>query len=236
MNRTPRALAVYGCFGYSIAVTTTQLHKFYLGNLAIWPGLAVLSLQFIPASRNIWLARLPETFIILELSVLLAAVAIYLVFITEVLPFPKRLAEAVLTAVLLPLHTLLLVLITPQTMWESVVISFVMECSVVLVGVAYLVFEQVSRGRWDTFSVVILLGTIGLFLSAAIPLLFVIVEQNWSTYLLTGATALAGSIQVVVHFKTAARPTIPPEPYIALGVAALVILPVVGWWLARYNT
>lgn len=226
------ALAVCSRISYSTAVIIKHLHKFYVTHLALWPGLAVMSLQFVPVSRTIWLARLPEIFLIPELCVLLAAVAIYLAFITEVLPFPKRLTEAVLTSVTLPLHTLVLVLISPQTVWESVVIGFVMECSVVLVGVAYLVFAEISRGRWDTFSIVVLLGTIGLFLSAAIPLLLAIVERNWSVYVLTSATALAGSLQVIVHFKTAVRPNLPPVPYIALGVAALLILPIVGWWLA----
>ena len=72
-----------------------RLQYAYITGLALWPGLAVLGLQFVPASQEVWVARLPGTLIFLGCLVLLAAVAIYLSFITEVLPFPARWPEAI---------------------------------------------------------------------------------------------------------------------------------------------
>jgi len=143
--------------------STQTLHKIYTTYLALWPGVAVMSLYFVPAASEVWVAKLPAVVLFLGSLVLLAAVAIYLSIITEIIAFPTRWPEGVITVLALPVHTLLVVLTSPQTLWEALVIGFIMECGVILVAIIYLVFEKIAQRQWDGCAIVILLGTAGFF-------------------------------------------------------------------------
>lgn len=205
--------------------STQTLHKIYTAYLALWPGVAVMSLRFIPEASEVWVAKLPAVVLFLGSLVLLAAVAIYLSIITEIIAFPTRWFEGVITVLALPVHTLLVVLTSPQTLWEALVIGFIMECGVILVAITYLVFEKIAQRQWDGFAIVVLLGTAGLFLAAAIPLLINMIEHNWWVYVITAAAGISGAVQIIYHYRYSPRPHIDAEMYIILGVMALLTIP-----------
>lgn len=205
-----------------------RLHVVYLTYLSLWPGLAVLGLQFVPATYEIWVAKLPGLLIFFGSLILLAGVALYLSFITEVLPFPEKLPEAWLAVILLPAYIIVAVLISDQTIWEAVVSGFIVECGIVLVTVASLVFGRIKQRDWNTYSIVVLLGIVVLLLSAMIPLFIHMMGQSIWLYALTLGTVITGAIQNIRHYHFSERPQSDGAKFILIGVGALIFLPLVG--------
>lgn len=205
-----------------------RLHYLYLGYLCLWPGLAVLGLQFVPATGELWVAKLPGALLFIGCLVLLAAVAIYLSFITEVLPFPDKLPLALATTFLLPFYIVVAALTTHQSFWEAIVSGYLVECGIVLITILFLVTKKIFQLQWDTFAVVVLVGTSGLMLSAMVPLFWRLMEHNWWSYLLAIGTVLTGTIQNTIYYEAPARPNIPAEMFIVIGVFALIALPFAG--------
>ncbi|HLD44105.1 MAG TPA: hypothetical protein VJC18_01615, partial [bacterium] len=146
-------------------------------------------------------------------------------FITEALPFPSRKLDAIITVLTLPVHMTLVVLTSSQTVWEVILIGFIMECGIILATIVYLVFEKIAQGSWNGCAIIILLGTAGVLLAAGIPLLLTMIENNWWVYLLSVATAGAGIAQTIYHYKFSPKPMLVSEKFIALGVGAFIVLP-----------
>lgn len=205
-----------------------RLHYIYLSYMAVWPGLAVLGLQFIPATGEIWVARLPGVVLFLGSLVLLAAVAIYLSFITEVLPFPSYFPQALATTLLLPIYIVVAVFTTDQSVWEALVTGYMAECGIILITIVFLVAQKIFGREWNTFAIVVLVGTAGLMLSAMVPLFIKLMDHHWWSYLLTAGTVIAGTIQNAIYYHAPARPKVPAEVFIVVGVFALLALPFAG--------
>lgn len=208
-------------------MTSKWLHYGYVSLLAIWPGLAVTSLQFVPAAQEVWVARLPGALLFIGCLVLLAGVAMYLSFITEVMPFPSAAIQAWLTVLLLPAYFIVSWLTTDQTIWEMILTGFMVECAIVLVTIGLLVIQKVSLGNWNTYAVVVLLGTVSLLMSAMVPLLIKLAAGDVWVYVVTTATVLSGAVQNIGYYQQPARPKLPAELFILLGVFVLITVPLV---------
>lgn len=192
--------------------------------MCLWPGLALMSVQFIPQVQTIWIARLPGAALLIVALVLFAACAIYWAFLTEIIPFPKQLGQAIAVVLTVPIHLVLLTITSQENVWEILVIGFIMESIVIFVPVTFLVFEKM-RTDWNTFAIIVLLGTTGVFLSVAAPLVLAIVEQSFWTYVVIVSGVISGSIQTVNHYRYSPRSTLDPVGFIILGVAGCIFLP-----------
>ncbi len=191
--------------------------------MCLWPGLALMSLQYIPEFQDHWLMQLNGTIIFLAFWVVFAACAIYWSFLTEVLPFPTRLGEAIALTVTLPAHIVLMLLTSNQTVWEILVVGFIMESVVIYIPIIFLVVEKM-RTDWNTFAAVVLLGATGTFIAIAAPLMYAILERSWWTYAIVISGVVSGSIQTVMHYRYSARTTVDTMGYILIGVAGFFVL------------
>ena len=129
---------------------------------------------------------------------------------------------------LLPAYLLLSLVTTPQSIWEVVVSGYLVECGILLATIVVLVVQKVSRRHWNTFAIVVLLGTAGLMLSAMIPLFIRMADQSGLVYLWAIGAVVSGTIQNARYYHAPARPKLPAELFILIGIVALIILPFAG--------
>lgn len=203
------------------------LRKLYWLYMSLWPGAALASVQFLPAVQEVWIGTIGETLILLLYCVLLAAVAIYLTFVVEVVPFPASRLQAVLLVVTVPLHAAILVF-TKQSIWTALYVGCCIEITVCLVPIAFAVFQKMRNpADRNWFAATILLGTAVGFAAIAWPGMVVLIDRTLSAWVITISGIVTGSIQHGVALKQRPRSESNNEQmvYVLIGVGGFVFFP-----------
>lgn len=204
--------------------------KIYTFYMVLWPGLALLSLRYIPQIKNHWLVPLlnPATILIL-FCLLIAACAVYFVFPTEVISVPRSPVAAFTFVFELPLHLLVLLITTPENIWEVIALGFCVQGVLAVSAIAVMVFERIKRWQENPFAVVLLLGIAIAYLGIVLPFMISIVEGSVWSYIVLASSSIVGIIQHIRQMKSGERADLPDAAfYILVGVFGIFLLPGLG--------